>query len=238
MKKLFIILILTIVGIAFLQFGRSVYMPVINKVKEKETVESILTKVEDDVRVRLGANLKSAGYKLDYPSQIILVAYKEEQILDVYAEGADGVKLIKEYPFTAFSGKLGPKLREGDKQIPEGVYEVEYLNPNSSYYLSIKVRYPNEFDKSKTKLDHISEMGGDIFIHGKSATIGCIPLGDEAIEEVFLLVQKAINKKVKVIISPRDFRSNATYPEIEGIEWEDELYDQISEELNRIHEVD
>ena len=77
-------------------------------------------------------------------------------------------------------------------------------------------------------------MGGDIFIHGKSATIGCIPIGDEAIEEVFVLAQKAINKKVKVVISPRDFRTNPEYPNIAGIEWENELYELIEKEIKTL----
>ena len=116
-------------------------------------------------------------------------------------------------------------------RFQRGIYEVEYLNPNSSFYLSIKVNYPNEFDKSKTKLSNISDMGGDIFIQGKSVTIGCIPIGDDAIEEVFLLTHKAINNGVKVIISPRDFRVNPEYPKIASIDWENELYDKIKNEI-------
>lgn len=234
LKSLSIILTLGILGILFFKFGRNMYMPVINKLKGKETAESVINKIESDVWDRLQMNLNLAGYKMDYPHKIILAAFKEEQKLQVYSNDYNGIKLIKEYPFTAFSGKLGPKLKEGDKQIPEGVYKVEYLNPNSSYYLSIKVNYPNEFDKSKTKLPIHSDMGGDIFIHGKSATIGCIPIGDEAIEEVFLLTKKAINNDVKVIISPRDFRVYSAYPEIEGIDWENELYEFLEKELKKL----
>ena len=219
----------------FLKFGRSLYMPVVNKLKGKDTVESIIEKIESDVWDRLENELSIAGYKMDYPKEIILVAFKEEQVLEVYSKDYTGTKLVKRYPFTANSGQLGPKLKDGDRQIPEGIYNVEYLNPNSSYYLSIKVNYPNEFDRSKTNFNNIADMGGDIFIHGKSATIGCIPIGDKAIEEVFLMTSKAMNNKVKVIISPRDFRSNNTYPEIDGIEWENELYDMIYEELNTLH---
>ncbi len=170
-------------------------MPVINKLKGNETVESRIDNIQENVWNRLEKDLSLAGYKMDYPREIILAAFKEERILQVFSKDYNGIKLIKEYPFTAFSGELGPKLKEGDRQIPEGIYKVEYLNPNSSYYLSIKVSYPNEFDKSKTEFTNVSEMGGDIFIHGKSATIGCIPIGDEAIEEVFLLTQKTINNK-------------------------------------------
>ncbi|MGY3795148.1 L,D-transpeptidase family protein [Aquimarina sp. 433] len=233
-RKLVLIVGLIVIIIVFLKFGRSIYIPLLNKVKGKETVKSRIERIEKDVWNRLEKNLEIAGYKMDYPQEIILVAFKEERTLQVYSKDYSGIKLIKEYPFTAFSGQLGPKLKEGDKQIPEGIYKVEYLNPNSAYYLSVKVSYPNEFDKSKTEFTNISEMGGDIFIHGKSATIGCIPIGDQAIEEVFLLTQKAINNDIKVIISPRDFRINSEYPKIEEINWENELYEMIHNELKTL----
>jgi murein L,D-transpeptidase YafK len=199
--------------------------------KGKETVESRILKIEKGAWNRLEQSMKVAGFSEDYPKEIMLVAFKEERILQMYGFKDEVVKLIKEYPFTAFSGEFGPKIKEGDKQIPEGIYKVEYLNANSSYYLSIKVNFPNSFDQLKTSFEDVRDMGGDIFIHGKAATIGCIPIGDEAIEEVFLVTQKAFNKEVKVIISPRDFRVNPLYPKIEGIDWENELYDLISEEL-------
>ena len=77
-------------------------------------------------------------------------------------------------------------------------------------------------------------MGKDIFIHGKASTIGCIPIGDEAIEEVFVLANYAISKGIKVIISPRDFRKDDDIPEIENIDWEEELYTLIKDELNTL----
>lgn len=206
-------------------------MPLISQVKGRETVESVASQIQTEVWNRLQPNLNAAGYKQGYPRKIILVAFKEQQQLQVYANDNNEIKLIKEYPFTAYSGQLGPKLQQGDRQIPEGIYQVAYLNPNSSYHLSIKVNYPNAFDKAKTKFSNDADMGGDIFIHGKAATIGCIPIGDQAIEEVFMLTKHAFNSGVKVIISPRDFRVNPNYPEIKAIDWENELYQQISKEL-------
>ena len=88
---------------------------------------------------------------------------------------------MRTFPFQGFSGTLGPKLREGDGQIPEGLYRIEYLNPNSSYHLSLKIDYPNAFDREKGRSDGRERLGYDIFIHGKSVTVGCIPIGDEAI---------------------------------------------------------
>lgn len=85
---------------------------------------------------------------------------------------------------TGTSGTLGPKREEGDGQIPEGVYGVEDLNPNSLFHLSLKVSYPNAFDREMAKREGCGNLGGDIMVHGGSATVGCIPIGDDAIEEV------------------------------------------------------
>jgi murein L,D-transpeptidase YafK len=212
-------------------FDKSTYIiDMVHKIEGKQTVESIVNHLEVAVSERLRNALDEAGFE-DYPNEVILVGLKEEELLQIYGRSESGIKFIKQYPFTANSGILGPKLKEGDLQIPEGIYKIEYLNPNSSYYLSLKVSYPNEFDKLKTKFDEVIEMGGDIFIHGKSVTIGCIPIGDFAIEEVFMLVHKAMNKDTKVIISPRDFRVKDEYPNVESVEWEGELYDMIKEEL-------
>lgn len=238
LKKVIVISALVVAGLAFLKFGRSIYMPIVREFMPKETIESVISKIEMEARSRLQTNLEVAGYPFSYPKMITLVGFKEEKMLQVYCEDSTGCKLIKTYPFTAYAGKLGPKLKNGDKQIPEGIYEVEYLNPNSSYYLSIKVNYPNQLDRKKSRFTDVSQMGGDIFIHGKSATIGCIPIGDEAIEEVFLMTSKANNRKAKIIISPRDFRSNPVYPQIDEIDWETELYDMIYTELKKLpHQV-
>ena len=231
MKQLILVFILIAVGgIIFLKLGRSVYVPVVQIVKGKETVESIENKLSHLVLDRLQLDFVQAGFK-DFPAELVLVGLKQEALFQVYGKSNNVYKFIKEYPFTATSGQLGPKLKEGDRQIPEGIYEVEYLNPNSSYHLSLKINYPNEFDKTKSKRSQVKEMGGDIFIHGKSVTIGCIPIGDEGIEEVFIMANKARKNTVKVIISPKDFRLDQKYPSIETIDWEDELYSRIAGEL-------
>ena len=128
--------------------------------------------------------------------------------------------------------ELPVKMIKGGKYtIPEGIYQMEYLNPNSKYHLSIKVNYPNAFDREKAKLDGRTDLGGDIMIHGKNVTIGCIPVGDKNIEEIFILATKTKNKHFPIIIAPHDFRTNKTFPEIEAISWENELYENISKEL-------
>lgn len=200
--------------------------------KEKQTIESIVEKYGSKVEI----SLKNAFKKTQIDSndfEMAILAFKKEQILEVVVRKNENEswKLLKMYPFTAFSGKIGPKLKNGDKQIPEGIYQMEYLNPNSKYHLSIKVSYPNAFDKEKAKQDGRTDLGGDIMIHGKSVTIGCIPVGDENIEEIFILATKTKNKHFPIIIAPHDFRTNKTFPKIEAISWENELYENISKEL-------
>lgn len=132
------------------------------------------------------------------------------------------------YPMTAFSGKSGPKLREGDGQIPEGIYRVAYMNPNSRYHLSFKVSYPNAFDQAMAKKDGRTRLGGDIMIHGSNVTVGCVPIGDEAIEEVFFLVAKVGFEKVEVVIAPYDMRKGRRRDlEESSLAWYPRLCDDI-----------
>ncbi|MCZ4409494.1 L,D-transpeptidase family protein [Cryomorphaceae bacterium 1068] len=231
MKKRVIFLFIAAVAIVvFANFGRSVWVPVYIKVKGKETIKSIEEKIETDSLERLWSSLRAAGFS-ELPNEMALVAIKEDQVLEIWGKQSSKWVLIKTYPFTAFSGKPGPKLKEGDKQIPEGIYKIEYLNPNSLFYLSMKVSYPNDFDRAKAATDGRTNLGGDIFIHGKDKTIGCIPIGDEPIEEVFLLASKTLKNEIKVVISPVDFRKAEPYPNIESVSWSDELYESIELEL-------
>ncbi|MDL5057487.1 L,D-transpeptidase family protein, partial [Geitlerinema calcuttense] len=167
------------------------------------------------------------------PAQIALLGFKQEKRLEVHAAGADGrFRFIRSYPFTATSGQLGPKLREGDRQIPEGFYGIESLNPNSLYHLSLRVNYPNSFDRELGREDGRKNLGGDIMIHGRSVTIGCIPVGDPAIEELFVLAALTGIEKIQVIISPVDFRTGklpADMPVVPA--WTEGLYAQIARAL-------
>lgn len=204
-----------------------------HNLKPKYTTEQVVFKHEKKVFNTFQNNFDSV--KIDTANfEIALIAFKDTQELELYIKSPKtAYHLIKKYDFTAFSGKIGPKLKNGDKQIPEGIYTMEYLNPNSRYHLSLKVSYPNAFDLEKAKLDKRIDLGGDIMIHGKKVTIGCIPIGDKNIEEVFTLAAKSSNQKFPIIISPTDFRKNSIFPVIEGIDWEKELYSDIETELKK-----
>jgi murein L,D-transpeptidase YafK len=96
--------------------------------------------------------------------------------------------LLKEYPVCATSGRLGPKRQQGDGQIPEGFYFINGFNPVSNFHLSLRINYPNESDRILGVRGH---LGGDIFIHGDCVTIGCVPITDDGIKEVYLIAVEA-----------------------------------------------
>ena len=170
-----------------------------------------------------------------FPKEVLFFADKSKRILSVYGRAGDKEKFehLKDYPFTGFSGKLGPKLKRGDRQIPEGIYGIEYLNPNSTFHLSLKVSYPGDFDVKKALADgrKAEELGGDIMIHGRSGTVGCIPIGDDAVEEVFIIAAKAGIHNIKVIISPCNLLSGEkNFAKDVGVPWYGELIENIRTE--------
>lgn len=151
---------------------------------------------------------------------LFLRALKKEQKLEVWAKNKNQstYALIKTYKFCTFSGVLGPKRRSGDMQIPEGVYQVTTFNPQSSYHLSFKINYPN---KSDLVFADKKNPGNDIYIHGDCVSIGCIPLGDDNIEELYLLAAKAKSAggNIHVHIFPSHMNTKA-YTQLQS-EYED-----------------
>ena len=153
---------------------------------------------------RLAARFASGG--LSYPPRgVALVALKSEARLELWAATGDGWRFVRSYLLRRASGALGPKLREGDHQVPEGVYRIAALNARSNYHLSLRLDYPNAFDRARAAEDGRLRLGGDIMIHGGAVSDGCLPVGDGAIEELFALVER-VGGDVPVIVSPLDFR--------------------------------
>lgn len=122
--------------------------------------------------------------------QVFFRVFKQENVLEVWARSAttEYFTLVKTYPFCANSGSLGPKRKEGDRQIPEGFYTINRFNPKSSFYLSLGLNYPN---KSDLILSDKTQPGSDIFIHGACVSVGCVSITDDKIKEVYLLANEA-----------------------------------------------
>lgn len=138
---------------------------------------------------------------------------------------------MRRYPVLSASGKLGPKLVEGDRQVPEGVYGAEFLNANSRFHLSIRLDYPNAFDREMAKRDGRSRLGGNIMIHGSAVSVGCLAMGDEAAEDLFILAALISKERLRIVVSPTDFRLPGRSPPAVGVSWAGELYDGIRAEL-------
>jgi murein L,D-transpeptidase YafK len=132
-------------------------------------------------------SLKKAfqSQNLTYPPKFIYWrVFKKERVMELW--GSDSInnryKLVKTYSIVAMSGNLGPKRSEGDYQVPEGYYYINQYNPYSNYHLSYKISYPN---KSDSLLGKRGQYGGQIFVHGDSVTIGCLPMNDNIIKELY-----------------------------------------------------
>jgi murein L,D-transpeptidase YafK len=124
------------------------------------------------------------------PQQIYLRSFKYDSQIEVWVRNTtiDTFALFKTYKVCALSGSLGPKRVEGDYQVPEGLYSINKFNPQSMYHLSLGVNYPNESDAF---FSDSTAPGGEIFIHGSCVTVGCIPIKDAAIEELYILAAHA-----------------------------------------------
>lgn len=207
------------------------WVPIYQKAKGRETIESVVNKYSKTVDEKLKPIFKKTGVSYP-PQQLALLAVKEKKTLELWAhDDTKKWRFIKVYPIEAASGNLGPKLKEGDEQVPEGIYSLEYLNPNSSYHLSMKINYPNKFDLKWADKEGRKEPGTNIFIHGKKLSIGCLAMGDSAIEELFILTTKVGKENVKVIISPVDPRLEELKSTDGSREWIDKLYEQITVEF-------
>ena len=176
------------------------------KIPGRCTVPDRLAQFGAAASARLAPHLARAGVAYP-PHAVALIAFKDEASLQLYARAkVGGWRFVRAYPVLAASGDLGPKLKQGDSQVPEGSYRVELLNPNSSYHVSLRLNYPNGFDRAMAKRDKRTNLGGDIMIHGKSVSIGCLAMGDRAAEELFTLAAQVGLENVSVLLSPTDFR--------------------------------
>ncbi len=131
-----------------------------------------------------------AKKNIDYRNcEIYIRAFKSQNDLELWARNIDNneYKHIKTYRICALSGKLGPKRAQGDRQVPEGLYFIDEFNPKSDYYLSLLLNYPNYSDSANGGV----KLGGDIYIHGGCVTIGCLPMTNDGIQELYAICLNA-----------------------------------------------
>lgn len=233
--KYFLIALVSVILVIFLLlYGRAFWYPLVVKVQGKKTVQDIVELYEAKVDAQL--SLAFSKVSINYPpTHIALIAYKETDVVELWARsGNSGFIKVQTYPILAASGVLGPKLTEGDRQVPEGIYKVIGLNPNSSYHLSMKLNYPNEFDLQYAELEGRTSPGSNIFIHGKEVSIGCLAMGDDVAEQLFILFNKIGLQKIEVLITPYDPSKKRLIPPLNSPEWTSILYNSIEEKYQEI----
>jgi hypothetical protein len=201
------------------------------KMRGGYTVAERLEQFGPGVEERLRPSFDAAGVRFP-PAELAFVAFKDSKVLELYAKsGEEPWRFIREYPVLAASGVLGPKLKEGDLQVPEGVYRLDALNPNSKFHLSVRLDYPNEFDRRMAAAEGRTGLGGDIMIHGSAVSVGCLAIGNEAAEDVFVLSGLVGKERIKVIVSPTDFRSGPASDPVREPHWIRGLYETLRAEL-------
>ena len=138
------------------------------------------------VEPRLKETLAKRGLKLGSP--VFIRIFKQPAQLEFWIKKDTTFRLFRVYDICKFSGHLGPKLKEGDGQAPEGIYTVaaRQMNPNSNYHLSFNLGFPNAYDRQHRR------TGSALMVHGACASIGCYAMGDDAMEEIWTLCVRAL----------------------------------------------
>ena len=152
--------------------------------------DSVSVDVPERALKPLSSEMLSTLEKKDMPkeSPVLVRLFKQESELEVWKQDTSGrFALLKTYPICRWSGELGPKVREGDRQAPEGFYPITpgQMNPNSNYYLSVNIGFPNEFDRAWGR------TGDFLMIHGICSSRGCYAMTDEQIGEIYALARES-----------------------------------------------
>ena len=134
------------------------------------------------------ALMEKAGVTQSSP--LLIRTYKKEAEFEIWKMKADGrYTKVKTFPMCRWSGQLGPKMREGDRQVPEGFYKITpgQMNPTSQYYLSFNVGYPNAYDRAH------GATGGSIFVHGACSSAGCFSMTDQQIDQIYAVAREGFS---------------------------------------------
>ena len=163
----------------YLPPARRIVKPLVRPAEDIAQIRARLTPV-------LQASLADQGLELGAP--VFMRIFKEERVLELWLQSGETYQLFKTYEICNFSGDLGPKLQEGDRQSPEGFYYVakSSLNPNSSYHLSFNLGFPNASDRAQGR------TGSFLMVHGDCVSIGCYAMTDAGIEEIYVIAEAAL----------------------------------------------
>jgi murein L,D-transpeptidase YafK len=179
-----------------------------------------------------------AAKGLSWPAKYVYIrSFKYDGEMEVWIknERKEPFKLFKTYRICALAGTLGPKRMQGDYQVPEGFYYINEFNPNSAYYLSLGLNYPNASDRI---LSDSINPGGDIYIHGSCVTVGCIPVTDKQIDEIYILAAYARNSgqdDIPVHIYPIRYNNKRSATYLANLEKNDSQLKSFADQLESVY---
>ena len=194
------------------------------------TVNQATHRFGPSARAALKKKFAQAG--VDYPPvRMTMIALKQERMMYLFAENKSPV-LIGSYPLSTFSGKLGPKLRLGDLQIPEGIYEIN--GRAASFRLTLKVKYPNAFDLRMASKDKRTALGGDILVHNGTVSTGCLVLSMPDMQELFIAASDVGVSNVNLIVVPCNLLKSSPGTDFSRQPtWVPHLYQSLKKTLER-----
>lgn len=174
-----------------------------------------------------------------WPARYIYIrSFKYDGQLEVWVKNnrKEQYKLFNTYKVCALAGTLGPKRMQGDFQVPEGFYYINEFNPNSNYYLSLGINYPNPSDRV---LSNPLKPGGDIYIHGSCVTVGCIPVNDSQVEDLYILAAHAKSQGqdfIPVHIFPIRYSNKKSQEYLQGLTKDNAALKDFSEKLEQVYD--
>jgi len=177
-------LVFIIFSVVIIGYGATKYFPY-----KFNVFAADLTVIKSNATPSIESDLNEKGLILGSP--IFIRIFKESSELEVWIKRDKQFTLFKTYPICAYSGELGPKLKEGDGQSPEGFYFVKpsHMNPNSNFHLSFNLGFPNTYDRMHGR------TGSFLMVHGNCVSIGCYAMTDKGIEEIYLIADAALQNR-------------------------------------------
>ncbi len=230
MKKWIVICILFVANNAFTQNSAASF---IDFQKTLPRPGEAMQRKEDTLQKQFSAK------GLKWPANYIYIrSFKYDSQLEIWVknERKEAFKLFKTYKVCALAGSLGPKRLEGDYQVPEGFYFINEFNPKSNYHLSLGLNYPNPSDRL---LSDSARPGGDIYIHGSCVTVGCIPVMNDQIEEIYILAAHAKDKGqefIPVHIYPIRYSNKKSVAYLAGLTKTDAHLKNFAETLESVYD--
>ncbi|CAN5585982.1 hypothetical protein BH11CYA1_BH11CYA1_24810 [soil metagenome] len=227
-KTLITLIMLLALGLPALAMEKEVKPPVFN------STERVMAYYGPKVRAKLKPLF--ASQVIAYPPQAMTwIALKEEKLLLLFAKDKVGAyKEVLRYPIIGSSGAAGPKLKEGDKQVPEGFYKITGFRPNLVAHIGMDISYPNASDRRHGQAEKRKNLGGDILIHGSKWSTGCLAMGNEPIEEMFVLANDVGAKNISLLFAPCNLLHSAPAVDFKKQPaWLRDLYRDLRREMSR-----